>query len=256
MLVSRRKVADHVALVTIERPEYRNAVNSLVTQELSRIVRDVDDDPDVRVAILTGSGNQAFCAGADLKEVAAGNLRKLFTADGGFGGFAHRRKLKPWIAAVNGPALAGGCELALAADLIVATDEATFGLPEVTRGLIASAGGLYRLPRLVPARIAAELILTGRPITAQEASQRGLINQMVEREALLDTAIALAVKIAGNAPLAVQSSLKVMSRSADCSDEHLYALGNKEQSMLAGTSDFIEGSTAFVEKRAPVWRGE
>ena len=254
-LVECRQINRHIVLVTINRAEARNAISAAVTAELSSIVRAIENDDVVRAVILTGAGNKAFCSGADLKEVATGGLDALFTPDGGFGGFTQYDRRKPWIAAVNGAALAGGCELALACDITVSVDDAVFGLPEVTRGLIASAGGLYRLPRIIPARIATELIITGQSITAKAALSHGLVNRVVDRSELLETALEIAGKIAANAPLAVQASLRLSRRSAGLVDDEMYAFGNAEQTLLQNTADFEEGAIAFGEKRPPQWQG-
>jgi enoyl-CoA hydratase len=243
----------HVAVVTLRRPQARNAVNALVAKELEALVAQVEDDPDIRVAIITGEG-AAFCAGADLKEVSEGGLNHLFTSRGGFAGFVNADRRKPWIAAVNGAALAGGCEIALACDIIVAAADARFGLPEVTRGLIASAGGLYRLPRILPRSLAAEMILSGEPISAQRALQAGLVSRIAPDTAL-DEALALAERIAGAAPLAVRESLAILKRAAFVDDEQLRRAGDSAQARLESTSDFTEGARAFVEKRAPRWQG-
>jgi len=184
--VLTKKIAEHVTLVTINRPDARNAVNGDVAQGIERAVNETEKDPNVWVVILTGSGDIAFSAGADLKAVSQGGGAALGTQQGGFAGFVHRARTKPWIAAVNGVALAGGCEIALACDLIVAIDEAAFGVPEVKRGLVAGAGGLYRLPRALPKAIALELIMTGDRLDAKRALHYGLINRLVPRAQLLD----------------------------------------------------------------------
>ncbi|NQD97146.1 enoyl-CoA hydratase, partial [Pseudomonas sp. CrR25] len=174
------------------RPAARNAVNTEVAQALDAIVQRTENDPEIRVVVLTASGDQVFCAGADLKVVAAGNVDSLFTEEGGFAGFVESQRSKPWIAAVNGLALAGGLEILLACDLLVASAHAAFGLPEVKRGLMALAGGLYRLPRALPRAVALELIVTGENLTAERAWQLGLVNHLVERERVLPKALALA----------------------------------------------------------------
>jgi enoyl-CoA hydratase len=195
------RLPDHVTLVTINRPEARNAVNGDVAAGLDAAITQTEADPDTWVVILTGVGNDAFSAGADLKAVSSGNGHLLRTERGGFGGFVTAPRTKPWIAAVNGPALAGGCELALACDLRVAVPESRFGLPEVKRGLIASAGGLYRLPRALPQAVALEMILTGDPIPAERAHALGMVNALAPRDGLIAAAQALAARI--TAPLLV-----------------------------------------------------
>lgn len=254
--VTVQKLPDHVALVTINRPEARNAVNGEVAQGLDAAITQTDADDDVWVVILTGTGPEAFCAGADLKAVSSGRGQELRTERGGFGGFVHAPKKKPWIAAVNGPALAGGCEIALACDLVVAVAASRFGLPEVKRGLIASAGGLYRLPRALPPAIAREMILTGEPISAERAHALGMVNVLVaEAEGLLPAAQALAARITVNAPVAVRESLAVARQTFDASDVQLRGASEEGQARNMQSEDFKEGPRAFIEKRAPRWSG-
>lgn len=254
--VTVQALPDHVALVTICRPEARNAVNGEVARGLDAAIAQTDADPEVWVVILTGQGSEAFCAGADLKAVSSGRGHELRTERGGFAGFVHAPKAKPWIAAVNGPALAGGCELALACDLVVAVPAARFGLPEVKRGLIASAGGLYRLPRALPPAIAKEMILTGEPIGAERALALGLVNALApDAASLLATAQALAARITCNAPVAVRESLAVARQALDLSDAELREASEQGQARNMQSEDFQEGPRAFIEKRAPRWRG-
>jgi enoyl-CoA hydratase/carnithine racemase len=254
--VTVRQLPDHVALVTINRPEARNAVSPDVAAGLQTAIDVTDADPDVWVVVLTGAGDQAFCAGADLKAVSAGNGHLLRTERGGFAGFVHAPKSKPWIAAVNGPALAGGCEIALACDLIVAVPQARFGLPEVKRGLIASAGGLYRLPRALPPAVAREMILTGEPISADRALALGMVNALApDAGSLLATAQALAARITANAPVAVRESLAVARRALDATDADLRMASEAGQARNMQSEDFLEGPRAFIEKRAPRWVG-
>ncbi|MDH4071834.1 MAG: enoyl-CoA hydratase-related protein [Gammaproteobacteria bacterium] len=253
--VSLESPEPYVALVTLRRPEARNAVNGAVAQALDRIVKATEADDDVRVVVLTGAGGQAFCAGADLKEVSQGRLNDLMTHDGGFGGFVRAKRDKPWIAAVDGFALAGGCEIALACDMIVASDDAAFGLPEVTRGLIAAAGGLFRLPRALPRALALELIATGGRLPAASALAFGLVNRVCPKARTLPEAIALAAAISGNAPIAVRESLAVARRAYDLDDETLARLSDEAQARVMLTADFREGPVAFIEKRAPRWLG-
>ncbi len=247
--------APHVALVTINRPEMRNAVNGDVATAMDRIVKDTEADLDVWTVILTGAGDKAFCAGADLKEIAAGRIGSLVTADGGFSGFAQSRRIKPWIAAVNGAALAGGCELALACDMIVASDQATFGLPETKRGLAAVAGGLIRLPRAIPRAIAFEMIATGRPMSAAQALAWGLVNRVTEAGNVVPSALDLAIEISGNAPIAVRKSLEVARRAHDLDEVTLFKMSAAVSRDLSKTEDYHEGPQAFIEKRHPVWKG-
>jgi enoyl-CoA hydratase/carnithine racemase len=253
--VLTERLPDHAMLVTLNRPQARNAVNGDVAAGLQAAVDESEADDDVWVVILTGTGHEAFSAGADLKAVASGQGAALGTERSGFAGFVHAARRKPWIAAVNGPALAGGCEIALACDLIVAVPQARFGLPEVKRALVASAGGLYRLPRALPQAVALEMILTGEPIPAERALQFGMVNRLAEPERLLDEARALAARITVNAPVAVRESLGVARRALDQSDSDLRALSAKAQAQVMASDDFREGPRAFIEKRAPRWTG-
>ena len=249
------RLPDHVTLVTINRPEARNAVNGDVATGLDAAVAQTEADPDTWVVILTGTGNDAFCAGADLKAVSSGNGHALRTDRGGFAGFVHAPRTKPWIAAINGPALAGGCELALACDLRVAVPESRFGLPEVKRGLVASAGGLYRLPRALPQAVALEMILSGDPIPAERALTLGMVNALAPREGLIAAAQALAARITVNAPVAVRQSLSVARLALDLGDAELQTESARAQQTNMASEDFKEGPLAFIEKRAPRWTG-
>ncbi|MDX3911456.1 MAG: enoyl-CoA hydratase-related protein [Sphingobium sp.] len=249
------KLPGHVALVTLNRPDAMNAVSAAVTTELERIVNQSEGDDSVRVVILTGAGGRAFCAGADLKEVSNGKLTDLISPRTGFAGFVQSNRTKPWLAAVDGFALAGGCEIALACDLIVASENSSFGLPEVTRGLIASAGGLYRLPRALPIAIAKELILTAGKLSATRAAELGMVNRLAPKGEAVAVALRLAAEIANNAPLAVRESLAIASAAFDHDDRELHALSLEAQARIMETRDFQEGPLAFVEKRAPRWTG-
>lgn len=245
----------HIAIFTINRPDARNAINGEVAEAIEAAVNDVEADERLRVAVLTGAGGRVFSAGADLKEVSRGNLDKLIRKEGGFAGFVHAKRRKPWIAAVEGLAVAGGCEIALACDMIVASSGGAFGLPEVMRGLAAAAGGLYRLPRAIPRAIAIELILTGSQLSSERAAELGMVNKLVSPGEVLKTALTLAEAIAANAPLAVRESLGVAKLAADLDDATLRRLGDEAQERLKQTEDFREGPRAFVEKRPPVWTG-
>jgi enoyl-CoA hydratase len=244
-----------VALVTINRPDARNAVNVEVAEMLAGLVEAIEADPEIWAAVITGAGNNVFSAGADLKVVSAGGLNALFPAPGGFGGFVHAKRTKPWIAAVEGLALAGGFEIALACDMIVASENSAFALPEVKRGLVASAGGLYRLVRALPRAIAIELIVSGERLPAARAHQLGLVNRLVSAGDAVAAALGLAASICENAPLAVRESLVVARLAFDLDQDRLNALSNAAQERLSTTEDFREGPLAFVEKRQPVWKG-
>ena len=243
-----------VAIITIRRPEARNAVNAEVAAGIEAAIDRLEEEADTWVGVVAGEG-PVFSAGADLKAIAAGDAAGLMTPRGGFGGIAYRERTKPLIAAVDGPALAGGCEIALACDMIVASRDAVFGLPEVKRSLVAAAGGLFRLPRVLGPNVAMEVILTGEPISAERAYQLGMVNQLVEPGRALEAALALAGKITNNAPMAVWASRKVAVRAFTAEDATLSSQTNELFSHVAQTEDFAEGPRAFIEKRAPQWKG-
>lgn len=248
-------VEGHIGVVRLNRPDKRNAVNGDVASAMDWIVKATESDPDVRVVILGSTSDGAFSAGADLSEISKGRGHTLSTPDGGFGGLATARREKPWIAAVNAPALAGGCELALSCDMIVAAETARFGLPEVKRGLFAGAGGVFRLTRRLPASIAFELIATGDPIDAPRAHALGLVNRCVAPDRVTEEALALARAIAVNAPLSVRESLKVARASFDHPETELWQLSRRTSALVFSSEDAKEGPVAFLEKRAPVWKG-
>jgi enoyl-CoA hydratase len=249
----RYEVTGSTAVITINRPQVRNAINEAVVRGLTDAMSKAERSKDVAVVILTGEGDKAFSAGADLNTVAAGKVADLSTADGGFAGFVRLPRSIPVIAAVNGAALAGGCEIVLACDIVIAVDEARFGLPEVRHGLIAAAGGLFRLPRAIPRTRAAELILTGGSMTAAEARELGLVNHVVSRPELLKHAQALAQQIAQNAPLAVRQSLGVLHASEGLPEQRCWKISEDSLACVVGSRDVIEGARAFVEKRPPNW---
>lgn len=253
--VTLRRPSPHVALVTIERPEARNAVNAAVAQGIARAVDITETDADTWVVIITGAGGKSFCAGADLKEVAAGRAMTLRTETGGFAGFTHRVRDKPWIAAVEGFALGGGCEIALACDMIVAGETAVFGLPEPKRGLIAGAGGIYRLPRVLPRQIALELIATGADLPAARARDLGMVNRLAAPGQVVEEALKLAASVCVCAPVAVAESLKVARAAADHDDATLKQMSVKATERNSQTIDYQEGPRAFIEKRLPRWTG-
>ena len=258
VLVERR---GHVMIVTINRPDARNAVNEAVWLGVGEALAEADRDVTVRAVIVTGAGDQSFSAGADLKALSRGE--RIGPADPeklawGFAGIVSHVISTPLIAAVNGTALGGGTEIALACDLIVAAENASFGLPEVKRGLIAGAGGAFRLVQQLPRKVAMELLLTGEPIDAARALEFGLVNAVVPRAGLLDAALALAERIAVNAPLSVQASKRIALGIADGiipGDEAAWTQTRKETAAVMRSDDAREGPRAFAEKRAPVWQG-
>jgi len=252
-------VQGRIGIITLNRPEARNAINGDVASGVEAAIDRLEADPDVWVGILRanteGQEKPVFCAGADLKAINSGNAGGLGTSRGGFAGFVYRERTKPVIVAVDGLATAGGCEIVLAADLVVATTRSSFGLAEVKRNLIAGAGGLFRLPRAIGQAAAMEVILTGEPLTAQRAFDLGLVSRLVEPGKALDEAIALATKITEAAPLAVWASRKVVLAAAFEDDETLKKLTNEEFAKIMGSEDTKEGLTAFIEKRLPNWTG-
>ncbi|WP_448584880.1 enoyl-CoA hydratase-related protein [Thermaurantiacus sp.] len=248
-------VEGHIGLVRLNRPDKRNAVNGDVAQAMDWIVKATEADDSIRVVILGSTSDGAFSAGADLSEISKGRGHLLGTRDGGFGGLATAVRAKPWIAAVNAPALAGGCELALSCDMIVAAETARFGLPEVKRGLFAGAGGVFRLTRRLPASIAYELVATGDPIDAPRAYALGLVNRLVPADRVMEAAIELAKAISVNAPMSVRESLKVARMSFDAPEAELWKVSREVSARVFASEDAQEGPLAFLEKRAPVWKG-
>ncbi|MEB3031433.1 crotonase/enoyl-CoA hydratase family protein [[Mycobacterium] nativiensis] len=255
VLVERR---GNVQLITINRPEARNAVNGAVSTGIGDALAQAQADDEVRAVVITGAGDKSFCAGADLKAVAS--RENIFHADHpewGFAGYVQHFIDKPTIAAVNGTALGGGTELALASDLVVAEQRAQFGLPEVKRGLIAGAGGVFRIVDQLPRKVALELLYTGEPISAADAAHWGLVNRVVEDGAALDTALELAAKITSNAPLSVRASKRIaygVDDGAITGEVADWARSAREFSVLLRSEDAKEGPRAFAEKRAPVWK--
>jgi enoyl-CoA hydratase len=251
-----RERQGHTEILTINRPEARNAINGAVSRAFAAAFDDLEADDDCWVVIVTGSGDKAFSAGMDLKAFTAGEGADIIDAKGGFGGISRREFSRPIIAAVNGSALAGGCEIMLACDLVVAVEEAKFGIPEVKRGLMAGGGGLFRLPKKIPPNIAMELALTGDPIDAGRALELGLINRVVPAAKLMEEALALAGTIAENAPLAVRVSKRVMKQAGELADAEGWEINNAAAAEVFGSADAQEGPIAFAEKRKPNWTGK
>ncbi|MGW1989498.1 crotonase/enoyl-CoA hydratase family protein [Embleya sp. NPDC001921] len=243
---------DGVAVLTLNRPQARNAVDVEVTRLMAAAIDEVEARSDISVIVLTGAGG-TFCAGMDLKAFARGEMPVL--PGRGFAGLTERPPTKPLIAAVEGYALAGGFELVLAADLVVAARDAVFGLPEVKRGLVAAGGGVLRLPRTLPYQIAMEIALTGDPVDAATVHRFGLVNRLTEPGEALSDALGLAARIAANGPLAVAASKRVVAKSAGWNDPDGFAFQREATDSVFRSADALEGARAFAEKRAPVWRG-
>jgi enoyl-CoA hydratase len=247
---------DGLFVITLNRPEVRNAVNGALARGMRDALVRFDADPALRVAIVTGTGGQ-FCAGMDLKALAAGEnvIEEVVPAGFGFGGIAEADIAKPVIAAIEGFAVAGGLEIALACDLIVAAEDARFGISEVKRGLAAGGGALLRLPRQMPYRVAMELALTGDTVTAESLRQFGLINRVVARGQALAEATALARTIVDNSPLGVAASKAIIAKSQDWPATEMFRRQDELLAPVLTSGDAIEGARAFAEKRKPIWRG-
>jgi crotonobetainyl-CoA hydratase len=248
----------HVLVITLNRPEAMNSVNAELSLGVGEALEEAERDAEIRAVVVTGAGDRAFCAGADLKALSRGDdLSAPGHPEWGFAGYVRHHISKPTIAAVNGFALGGGTELALASDLVVSLASAHFGLPEVKRGIYAAAGGVLRLPLQVPRKVAMQMILTGEPVSALEAQRWGLVNEVVDVD-VLGAAVELAQRIAANAPLAVQASKRIalgLRDGAIASEHDAWALSGRERQRLFRTEDATEGPRAFAEKREPVWKG-
>lgn len=247
-------VDGHVAVISLDRVEARNAINGEMALAIEGAIDRLEGDDDLWVGVLTHEG-PVFCAGADLKEIAAGNGAALGTKRGGFAGIVLRERTKPLIAAVDGHAVAGGTEIALACDLRVASTESKFGIPEVKRSLVAAAGGLVRLPRVLPPAIAMELAVTGDTLDAARAHHFGMVNDLCEPGEAVHTAMALAARITANAPLAVRASRKLVLDAPGQTDREGMREAGRAMAELSSTEDFAEGPRAFIEKRDPIWQG-
>jgi enoyl-CoA hydratase len=250
VLVERR---DQVLVITINRPRARNAVNRAVAESVAAAIDELDGNRELTLGIITGAGG-SFCSGMDLKGFLTGERPSL--PGRGFAGLTQAPPRKPLIAAVEGYALAGGCEIVLACDLVVAAESAKFGIPEVKRGLVAAAGGLMRLPHRVPPQIAMELALTGDFLDATDAHRYGLVNRLTPTGGALDGALELAARISANGPLAVRVSKQIIVESAEWSSTDRWDQQAKLIEPVFSSADAREGAQAFAEKRAPVWTGE
>jgi len=249
----------NVLLVMLNRPEARNAVNAAVSIGVGDALHEAQHDPEIRAVVVTGAG-QSFCAGADLKAISRREgIYHPDRAEWGFAGYVQHVIDKPTIAAVNGTALGGGTELALASDLIVAEESAKFGLPEVKRGLIAAAGGVFRIVEHLPRKVAMELLFTGEPMTSADALKWGLVNRVVPDGTVVDAALALAERITVNAPLAVWASKRVAAGIDDgviAAEEAGWSRTMREMGTVLRSQDAKEGPLAFAEKRQPVWQAK
>jgi enoyl-CoA hydratase len=250
VLTERR---DGVLLITLNRPDARNAVNLPLAQGIAAALDELDGEDSLGVGVLTGAG-KGFCAGMDLKAFVSGE--RPWVGDRGFAGIVRRGPVKPLIAAIEGFAVAGGLEVALACDLIVAARGAKLGIPEVKRSLVAAGGALMRLPRSLPYNVAMELALTGDPITAERAAELGLVNRLAEPGAAVGEALRLAEEIAANAPLALAASKRILQEQWDWSAEEMWDAQSAISDPVFISEDAREGATAFAEKRPPVWRGK
>lgn len=245
---------DRVLVLTLDRPEARNAIDATTTGEIEVALDAFEADPDLWVCVITHRG-PVFCAGADLKAVANGGGRGIESAKHGFASICARERTKPLIAALEGPALAGGFEIALACDCIVASTNAQFGLPEVKRALVATGGGPFRMMRQLGPKVALELAMTGDPISAQRGYELGLVNRVVAPGSTLDEALVLAAAINANAPVAVRETRVVAVASLEHGDADMWQIARDAMARNMATVDFHEGPRAFVEKRAAQWKG-
>ena len=248
-----------IAVITLNRPEARNAINGDVATAMEAALDKFEADDGIWVGVLRanteGQDRPVFCAGADLKAINSGAGGALNTKRGGFAGLVYRERNKPLVVAVDGLATAGGCEIVLGCDLVVASTRSSFGLAEVKRNLIAGAGGLFRLPRAIGQAAAMEAILTGEPLSAQRAYDLGLVSRLAEPGEAFAEAIKLATQIAAAAPLAVAASRKVVLAAAFEDDTTLRAMTDDAMRTVTNSEDLKEGLTAFIEKRAPNWKG-
>lgn len=248
------EVDGHIAIFTLNRPEAMNAISGEVSKRMESLLEQFEADDDLWIGIIASSHHKVFCAGADLKAINSGE--RIATKKGGFAGFVQFPRTKPIIAAVDGAALAGGCEISLACDMIVASSKSRFGVPECKRSLVAAAGGLFRLPQKLPRNIAMELLLTGDPLSAERMYSLGYVNELTEPGKALEAALKLAKRVEVNAPLAVREARNTSLKTVSMSDEEAFRESGGAMLRLAQTPDFREGPKAFIEKRAPRWTGK
>ncbi len=246
----------HVLHVRLNRPERRNAINAEIAAAMEAAVDEAESDRTIRAVVLSAAGEQSFSAGADLNEVAGGRGKLLVTERGGFAGLIQAKRMKPWIAAVEAPALGGGLEICLACDMVIASEKASFGLPEVKRGILAAAGGMFRLARRIAPVVAYEMLTSGDPIDAQRAFTLGLVNKVVAAGAAESAALDLAARIAENAPLSVQQSLHVARQAQDLGEAALFDAMRAASKIVISSEDAKEGPRAFLEKRKPQWSAQ
>jgi len=250
VLTERR---DNVLLITLNRPDARNAVNGALAQGVADALDELDDTRELQVGVLTGAG-KGFSAGMDLKAFVTGE--RPYVEGRGFAGIVQRASRKPLIAAVEGFAVAGGFEIALACDLIVAARGAKLGIPEVKRSLVAAGGALLRLPQRLPYGVAMELALTGDPIEAERAYELGVVNRLADPGGAVDAALELASKISPNAPLALDATKRILQEQRDWSEEEFWTKQGEISGPVFVSQDAQEGAKAFAEKRQPVWQGK
>jgi len=248
------EVSDGIQIITINRPQAKNAITIDTAIEMAAAFEEMDARDDVRIGILTGAGG-TFSSGMDLKDFARTGKRSVVEGKG-FAGFVEAPPKKPLIAAVEGYALAGGCEMVLACDLVVAASNASFGLPELKRGLVPGSGGMMRLPRRIPYHIAMEVVLTGDMFAAERAHQFGLINVLTEPGSALAGAMKLAQRISENGPLAIQTAKRLINEGLDWPSDQMFDLQRPRMAHIFASLDAREGATAFAEKRKPVWQGK
>jgi len=249
------EVRGRVALITIDRPEASNTIDPGTAAGIEAALDRFEANTELWAGVLTGRGS-VFSLGADLHSIVAGQGPELLTERGGFAGLVRRPRVKPLIAAVEGPALAGGCEMAMACDLVVASESSVFGLPDVKRSMIAASGGLFRLPRTVGTKVALEMILTGDSISAPRALELGLINQVAPNGTVLEAALNLAERIVGNAPIAVWESRRVAIAAVEFYDDLLWNETARAAGRVAASEDFSEGPRSWIEGRRPYWQGQ